>query len=203
MPMVDGIMHLAHNAIKGLSIRARTVYAGEEFEYEEGLTPVLKHKPDPAVDKRTEAIRYVYAIARQPGQMEADYLVFDKAMIERYRGYSRARSGPWETHYEQMAHKAVIKQLLKRMPKAVAALPDVPTELERYEMEPMSEVDDYVDSVVTGGMLAVTSAAMESNGQQAAMVDAGMPADAAANPDTGEMPMPVDEAEPDDTEPPF
>ena len=136
IPMVDGIVKCAHNAIKGLTIRARVVYQGDEFEYRDGARVVLNHTmgafcdPPRIVDKRPVNIIAAYAVAQQPGSMEPDILVFDRATLDIYRGYSRARSGPWETHYEQMCGKTLIKQLLKRMPKAVAMLPEPPQELE-------------------------------------------------------------------------
>ena len=43
IPMVDGVVKCAHNAIKGLTIRARVVYQGDEFEYRDGAQVVLKH----------------------------------------------------------------------------------------------------------------------------------------------------------------
>ena len=212
IPMVDGIVKLAHNAIKGLGLRALVVYKGDHFEYSDGAHVTLNHTqgafcdPPRAIDKRPENIIAAYAVAKQPGHMEPDILVMDRAGLDIYRSYSRSRSGPWETHYAQMCQKTVIKQLLKLMPKVAAALPDVPAGLERYEMEAMSEVDDYANGVVEGGALASPSVAPESNGHQAGIVNAGMPADAVANPDTGEMPMPVEEPKPeydDDDEAPF
>ena len=71
-----------------------------------------------------------YAIARRPGSIDPDFEVMDRATIDRYRGYSRARSGPWDTHYVEMAEKTVLKQLLKRLPKSVQAPPEPPPELE-------------------------------------------------------------------------
>ena len=52
--------------------------------------------------------------------IDPDFEVMDRATIDRYRGYSRARSGPWDTHYVEMAEKTVLKQLLKRLPKSVS-----------------------------------------------------------------------------------
>ena len=142
IPMVDGIVKCAHNAIRGLTIRARVVYQGDEFEYRDGAHVVLNHTmgafcdPPRIVDKRAENIIAAYAVAHQPGSMEPDILVFDRATLDIYRGYSRSRSGPWDTHYAQMCGKTVVKQLLKRMPKATAMLPEPPPELEMagYEL---------------------------------------------------------------------
>ena len=48
--MTDGLVMLAHQATKGLSIRTRVVYAQDDWEYEEGLSPIMRHKPNPAAD---------------------------------------------------------------------------------------------------------------------------------------------------------
>ena len=50
VPMTDGLVMLAHQATKGLSIRTRVVYAQDDWEYEEGLSPIMRHKPNPAAD---------------------------------------------------------------------------------------------------------------------------------------------------------
>ena len=211
IPMVDGIVKLAHNAIKGLGLRARVVYKGDHFEYSDGAHITLNHTegafcdPPRVIDKRPENIIAAYAVAKQPGHMEPDILVMDRAGLDIYRGYSRSRSGPWETHYAQMCQKTVIKQLLKLMPKVAASLPDVPAGLERYELEAMSEVDDYAAGVVSGtGSDGTVYVASQS------IVDAEVPLPETvtttnANPETGEMPMPVEEPEPeyDDDEAPF
>ena len=128
--MTDGLVMLAHQATKGLSIRTRVVYAQDDWEYEEGLTPIMRHKPNPAADHSDGMVIATYAIARRPGSIDPDFEVMDRATIDRYRGYSRARSGPWDTHYVEMAEKTVLKQLLKRLPKSVQAPPEPPPELE-------------------------------------------------------------------------
>ena len=127
--MTDGLTMLAHQATKGLSIRTRVVYAQDDWEYEEGLRPVVKHKPNPTADHSDGQVIAAYAVATRPGNMDPDFEVMDRATIDRYRGYSRSRSGPWETHYVEMAEKTVLKQLLKRLPKSVTAPPEPPPEL--------------------------------------------------------------------------
>ena len=127
--MTDGLTMLAHQATKGLSIRTRVVYAQDDWEYEEGLRPVVKHKPNPTADHSDGQVIAAYAVATRPGNMDPDFEVMDRATIDRYRGYSRSRSGPWDTHYVEMAEKTVLKQLLKRLPKSVTAPPEPPPEL--------------------------------------------------------------------------
>ena len=64
-----------------------------------------------------------YAVAHIPGASEPEFEVFDRATIDRYRGYSRG-GNIWQSHFVEMAKKAVLGQLLKRLPKAVGAPPE-------------------------------------------------------------------------------
>ena len=89
----------------------------------------MKHKPNPTADHSDGQVIAAYAVATRPGNMDPDFEVMDRATIDRYRGYSRSRSGPWDTHYVEMAEKTVLKQLLKRLPKSVTAPPEPPPEL--------------------------------------------------------------------------
>ena len=89
IPMTDGLTMLAHQATKGLSIRTRVVYAQDDWEYEEGLRPVVKHKPNPTADHSDGQVIAAYAVATRPGNMDPDFEVMDRATIDRYRGYSQ------------------------------------------------------------------------------------------------------------------
>lgn len=103
-----------HPAAAGLS--ATTVYAGDEFEHEEGLEPRLLHKP--ARSHPGEPVAY-YAIARTAsgGVM---WKVLYPWQIEKHRMRSSAPNSPaWRNDYEAMAHKTCIRMLFKVMPKTV------------------------------------------------------------------------------------
>ena len=165
--MTDGLVMLAHQATKGLSIRTRVVYAQDDWEYEEGLTPIMRHKPNPAADHSDGMVVATYAIARRPGSIDPDFEVMDRATIDRYRGYSRARSGPWDTHYVEMAEKTVLKQLLKRLPKSVQAPPEPPPELEMLGYDLVAP--DGLEGVINNPALmrACSGDAMETCGRQA------------------------------------
>ena len=84
----------------------------------------MEHRPNPGADKRDENVIAAYAVAHIPGATEPEFEVFDRATILRYQGYSRG-GRIWETHFVEMAKKAVLGQLLKRLPKAVGAPPEL------------------------------------------------------------------------------
>ena len=145
LPMMEGKLHLARRATPGLSLRVRVVYKDDEFEYSEGLKPVLNHTINPNADRRDNNVMAAYAVAVLPGASEPEFEVFYRADIDRYRSFSRSKDGgPWVTHFAEMAKKAVLGQLLKRLPKAVGAPPEsvIPAmEADALSLEDLGIVD--------------------------------------------------------------
>ena len=123
IPMIEGRLMLARRATPGLALRVRVVYQDDEWDYSEGLHVTLKHRPNPLADKRDENVIAAYAVAHLPGSTYPEFEVFDRATINRYRGYSKS-DGIWQSHFPEMCKKAVLGQLLKRLPKAVGAPPE-------------------------------------------------------------------------------
>lgn len=110
-----GMITLAARA--GTTVRAEAVYENDEFEYELGMNPVLKHKP--AMKNRGNVIAY-YATWKN-AELKADgFTVMSKEDVENHaKKYSKAYSGgssPWSTNFDSMAKKTVIKQALKYAP---------------------------------------------------------------------------------------
>ena len=108
-----GMIELAHRSGDFMSIEAHIVYENDEFDYELGLEPKLKHKP--AMKNRGEIV-WVYAVYKlQSGGY--GFEVMSKEDIDAHRKkYSKARTSPWDTAWEGMAKKTVIKQALKFAP---------------------------------------------------------------------------------------
>lgn len=109
-----GLIELAHRSGEFKSIEAHIVYEHDEFEYELGLEPKLKHRP--AMKDKGEMV-WVYAIYKlQSGGY--GFEVMSKEDIIKHRDkYSQAKSySPWVTNFEAMAKKTVIKQALKYAP---------------------------------------------------------------------------------------
>ncbi|MGC9541580.1 recombination protein RecT [Streptomyces sp. UG1] len=102
-----------HPAAAGLA--AHTVYENDEFEFEYGLDPVLRHKP--ARSDRGRPTDY-YAVAKMANGGSA-FVVMSVEDVEAIRQRSKSRdSGPWSTDYDAMARKTVIRQLFKLLPKS-------------------------------------------------------------------------------------
>ena len=121
IPMIEGQIKLALAASPGMTIRTRLVYQADEWEYAEGLRPVLRHVPHSTGARTEDQIVAAYAVADLPGGGTA-YEVMLRGDIDRHRGYSRSRGNqtPWNTHYGAMAEKTVARALVKRLPKRAA-----------------------------------------------------------------------------------
>ncbi|MFN3771603.1 MAG: recombinase RecT, partial [Ectopseudomonas guguanensis] len=77
----------------------------------------LSHRP--AEDGSEGDITHVYAVARlKDGGRQFE--VMSKAQVEAVRAQSKAgKSGPWVSHWEEMAKKTVIRRLFKYLPVSV------------------------------------------------------------------------------------
>lgn len=110
-----GMIDLARRSGQIESITAEVVRAGDEFSYELGLTPSLRHIP---YDDDGE-LTHVYAVARLKGG-GAQFTVMTRKAVDKVRGGSAAgQSGPWQSHFEEMARKTVIRRLFKLLPISI------------------------------------------------------------------------------------
>ena len=108
-----GLIELAHRSGDIKSIEAHVVYANDEFDFEFGLEPRLKHKP--AKKDRGDAT-WVYAVyhTKEGGY---GFEVMSVEDINRHKAkYSKAKNSPWDTAWDEMAKKTVIKRVLKYAP---------------------------------------------------------------------------------------
>ena len=108
-----GLIELAHRSGDIKSIEAHVVYANDEFDFEFGLEPRLKHKP--AKKDRGDAV-WVYAVYHTKDD-GFGFEVMSVEDINRHRAkYSKAKNSPWDTAWDEMAKKTVIKKVLKYAP---------------------------------------------------------------------------------------
>ena len=111
-----GLIDLAYRSGQVKTIYAEAVYENDEFEYELGLNPKLKHIP--AIKDRGEVI-YYYAVFKLVNGGEG-FSVMSKDDINKHRDrFSKAANAgfsPWSSNYDEMAKKTVIKKVLKYAP---------------------------------------------------------------------------------------
>jgi recombination protein RecT len=109
-----GWIELARRSGKVKTLYAHCVHEGDNFEYELGLEPKLKHVPG-----KGGKMTHVYAVAHYTdGGFNFTVLSRDEVEGLRTRNASQrgAPSGPWATDYEEMAKAKAIKRLSKYMP---------------------------------------------------------------------------------------
>jgi recombination protein RecT len=110
-----GLIDLAHRSGELKSIEAHVVYENDEFEFEFGLDPKLKHIPTKDAEKGN--IVWVYAVYHLVNGGYG-FEVMSKADIEKHRNkYSKAKNSPaWTDSWDEMAKKTVVKKALKYAP---------------------------------------------------------------------------------------
>lgn len=115
-----GMIDLARRSGELASISARAVYEGDEFDYEFGLDERCRHIPH-AIDRTPDKLTHVYVVAKfKDGGYYLD--VMTKAEVEAIRKRSKAStSGPWNTDYEAMAKKTVVRRAFPYLPVSIEA----------------------------------------------------------------------------------
>ena len=111
-----GLIDLAYRSGEIKDIQAHEVYENDQFEYELGLEPKLKHIP--ALKDRGAVVQYYAVFHTKNGG--SGFTVMSKDDIEKYaRKYSQAfgsQYSPWHTNFDSMAKKVCLKQCLKYAP---------------------------------------------------------------------------------------
>lgn len=111
-----GLIDLAYRSGEIATVQAHCVYEHDTFEYELGLDAKLRHIP--AKSDRGD-MTYAYAIFKLVNGGYAFEVMTKHDIIEHMRRYSKAAnkgSSPWETNFEEMAKKTVLKKVLKYAP---------------------------------------------------------------------------------------
>lgn len=100
-----GMIDLARRSGQIRSLNAYAVHEADEFSYQLGLSPDIKHVPFSGADRGP--MTHVYAVAQLMGG-GVQFEVMSRAEIEEIRSQSKAGTrGPWVTHFEEMAKKGL------------------------------------------------------------------------------------------------
>jgi len=109
-----GLIDLAYRSGDVSIIQAQVVFENDDFVYSFGLNPILKHIP--AHSDRGDAV-YVYAMFRtKDGGFGFDVMSMDEVRTFAQRYSKTFGAGPWQTNFEEMAKKTVLKRVLKYAP---------------------------------------------------------------------------------------
>lgn len=139
----QGYLDLIRRSGMVASVQAFAVYEGDSFEYELGLDPKVRHKPSEDPNREDKKLTHAYCVVKLKDK-DADpiFLVMPRAQIEkrRMRGASGKKypSGdpvrtPWDTDYEAMALKTVVRAAVKWAPRSaeMATAADIDERAER------------------------------------------------------------------------
>ena len=165
-----GMMDLAYRSGQISTIQSQVVYQNDEFDYSFGLEPTLRHVP--AKSNRGEAT-HVYAVWRTK---DGSGYGFEVMSMEDVRTHAQKFSktfgfGPWQSNFEEMAKKTVLKKALKYAPmksdfvRGMAQDGTVHTTIEAdmmmaedvYNAEDVIEVDQETGEVIDNKEVAANA----------------------------------------------
>lgn len=173
-----GMIDLAYRSGEIQMIQAHEVHENDEFEYELGLDPKLRHIP--ALKNRGEVILYYAVFKLINGGV--GFEVMSKEDVETFakKKSKTYRNGPWQTDFDAMAKKTLVKRLLKFAPvksdfaRAVAADETIKSGISE-------NMADLPDETVT--IDAETTTPTENADYE----EIPMPGDLYTDPETGEV----------------
>lgn len=116
IPGYKGLLQLVRNSGEITSISAQVVCANDEFDYDLASGERPKHKPS-ILGPRGAAIAY-YCIANfRDGGFHFELMTKEEVeAIKKRSSAANKGSSPWNSDYDEMAKKTVIRRAVKRMP---------------------------------------------------------------------------------------
>ena len=109
-----GLIDLAYRSGEVSIIQAHVVYENDEFTYELGLNPTLKHVP--ATSNRGKAIAYYAMFKTKDEGYGFEVMSIDDVRAHAQRYSKSVNNGPWQSNFDEMAKKTVLKRVLKYAP---------------------------------------------------------------------------------------
>lgn len=155
-----GMIELLRRSGQLKDIYAYSVYSNDEFEMIYGLERDLKHKPK--LEDRGE-LTGCYCVAILKDGARAFEFMTKKEIEEHAKRFSKAynsSSSPWKSDFEAMAHKTVVKKMLKWLPVSVEFLENISKDeksftqdKETQEIREVEIVNNDVIDVNTGELI--------------------------------------------------
>lgn len=138
-----GLLELAQRSGKIKTIYAHEVRENDEFDIEYGLEQKLIHKPILKGD-RGNVIGYYAVYHLDTGGNSFIFMTRDEVLKHAKSKSKTFNNGPWQTDFDAMAKKTVIKQLLKYAPLSV-------------EMQKAISSDEGIKSTISDDMSLVAN----------------------------------------------
>jgi recombination protein RecT len=131
-----GMIDLA--ARGGITVDVDEICANDAYDYQRGTKPFLFHKP--ALTDRGAVLAY-YAVATFADGRPPSFVIMGRDEVAKHRdNFASSKSkdgaiyGPWVDHFDAMARKTVIRQLLNYLPATVELRQAVAIETEATEV---------------------------------------------------------------------
>lgn len=141
-----GLLDLAYRSGEIKDIQAHEVHENDEFEYELGLEPKLKHIP--AKNNRGTVTMYYAVWHTKTGGYGFEVMSKDDVLEFAQKKSKSFRKGPWQTDFDAMAKKTVLKQALKYAPIATDFVKAVATD-ETVKSHITENMEDEPDETLT------------------------------------------------------
>ena len=143
-----GLLELAQRSGKIKTLYAHEVRENDTFDIDYGLNQTLIHKPLLKGD-RGEVIGYYAVYHLDTGGNSFIFMTKDEVLEHAKRFSKTYNSGPWQTDFDAMAKKTVIKQLLKYAPLSI-------------ELQKATSMDETVKTEISDEMSLVKDEGIEA-----------------------------------------
>lgn len=182
VPMYRGLIAAYRRSGEIKQVWADLVHEGDEFDYEVGMHPKLRHVPKAKNRSNPDGVRFAYACARW-ADGHVDFVVMTIDELEFTRRKSRAQNGPWKTDTCAMYLKTPLRRLSKFLPLSVE-IQQLVTEDEKLDsIDVEGEVvsgpttASSVDELLAAREKAAEEQRQEKERDEAQSRDAGFPGD--------------------------
>lgn len=149
-----GLLDLAYRSGEIKDIQAHEVHENDEFEYELGLEPKLKHIP--AMSNRGPVTMYYAVWHTKTGGYGFEVMSKDDVLEFAQKKSKSFHNGPWQSDFDAMAKKTVLKRALKYAPIATDFVKAVSTD-ETVKSNISASMEDEPDETLTIDAEAVSS----------------------------------------------
>ncbi len=143
-----GLIDLAYRSGEVSIIQAHTVYENDDFTYELGIDPKLKHIP--AKSNRGKPVAY-YAMFKTKDDGYGFQVMSVEDVTKHAQKFSKSYgNGPWQTNFDEMAKKTVLKKALKYAPlksdfaRGISQDGTIKSEIDK-DMADIPDVTEYVE----------------------------------------------------------
>ena len=159
-----GMIELLRRSGQLKDIYAYSVYENDDFEITYGLDRNLIHKPNLA-NKGNFLGCYCVAILKDDTRA-FEYMTKEEIEAHAKKFSKTFGNGPWKTDFEAMAHKTVVKKMLKWLPLSVEFLENIEKDDKSFKVTDTKNTEDIEIIESDGGIInAETGEFIEEAGE--------------------------------------